>query len=117
MKLHRSNLISELKREFPFLREEINREMGLLHMEVSVFRRFTQQMICEGDRAIVEQCFKIAEKYYLNGNSKMVNAIGVSYIEDLDFTDTKQNYKSWSWGYFPESLKKEYISFHGKPSV
>ena len=117
MKHHRSELLAELKKEFPVLREEINQEMGLLHFEVGVFRRFTQQKITEGDEATVRKCFFIAEKYYSFGNAKVHDAIAVSYVEELEFKDSRQNQKSWAWECLPQILKDEYISFHGRPGA
>lgn len=102
---------------FPSLRGEINQEMGLLHLEIGVFKSFTQKMINDAKKDTVQKCFAIAEKYYLEGNAKLSNAIGVSYIKKLEFDDTDKNYRSWSWECLPESLKVVYIGFHGHPSA
>lgn len=114
MKLDRSQLLKEIKEAFPEIRSEINSEEGLLHLEVGVFYQFTQKIINEGEREKVAKSFEIANRYYLGGNSKVQNAIGVSYVEGLEFKNTKKNIREWAWEIFPERLKTEYMEFHGR---
>jgi hypothetical protein len=113
VRLHRSEFLRELKQTFPELRADLNREYGLLHFEVAAFCRHTQAAIDSGDRVAVSLAFKLAERYLLLGNARMQNAIVVSYVEDLDFKDSKTA-RSWAWEQLPLSLKAEYEKFHGK---
>lgn len=117
MKLDRSVLLKELKHHFPELRGDINSEGGLLHFEVGAFYQFTQSKIDAGEVEIVKQCFNLAEKYYLNGNSNVKNAIGVSFAECFNFNSTKKNKREWAWDIFPLPLKNEYISVRGKLGI
>ena len=110
--LDRSVFLKELKQIFPMLKPELNKEMGLLHFEMTVFRNFAQQMINDGETDTVEQCFSIALKYYLNGNAKLKDAVIISFIEDLEFTDTPKRSREWAWNLFPEQLKDEFTAFH-----
>ena len=95
---------------------EVNQEYGLLHLEVATFRRHTQQAINNGNTNVVSRAFKLAEKYLLLGNGKLQNALGVSYVEDLEFRDQKFP-RRWAWELLPATLKAEYEAFHGKQAA
>ncbi len=114
-KLHRSQFIKEIKETWPHLAQAINAEQGLLHLEIVVVRDFAQGLIGTGDREALAQCFAIIEKYEAGGNESLSNAIDVSFIEDLDFSDTKRCSRRWAWDMLPGSLKELYVGFHGEP--
>ena len=116
-KLHRSQFIKEVKETWPHLAPDINSEYGLLHLEMSVFARFTQQMIDAGNREELIRCFKVALKYEVGGNAKVRNAIDVSFVEDLEFGDSRKHRRSWAWEVLPERLRELYVDFHGKPNL
>jgi hypothetical protein len=111
-KLHRSQLIAELKQSFPDLTEALNTESGLLCFELNAFCRFTMGKIDEGDQISVAQCYAIALKYYQNGTRKMRDAIDTCYVEDLEFPSPKKKDRAWAWEVFPEQLKILYNNFH-----
>ncbi len=112
-KLERSQLLKEIKEAFPDLRHAINQEFGLLHLEVGVFYCFTQQLIDEGKKESVIKAFEIADRFNRLGNKKIQNAIDVSYVEGLEFKNTGKNTRNWAWKLLPQSLKDDYIAFHG----
>lgn len=113
-RLHRSEFIRELKLTFPELIAEVNRQYGLLHFEVAVFRRHTQHAINNGNTSLVLLAFKLAERYLVLGNRTLQNALAVSYVEDLEFRDQKFP-RLWAWHLLPAPLKKVYEAFHIKP--
>ena len=113
-KLHRSQFIKEIKENWPELTSAINAEDGLLHLEMAVIRQFAQHLIDTGNRENLVCCFSIVEKYQIGGNPHLQNAIDVSFVEDLDFKDTKRHQRGWAWELLPGNLKKLYISFHAK---
>ena len=113
-KLHRSQLLAEIKENFPELANELNAEAGLLTFELGVFCQFTMRMIAQGDRDSVAKCYAIAEKYFKGGNAKLRDAIDTCYVEDLEFRHLKRkdsNY--WAWEMLPEELQALYRDFHG----
>jgi len=110
----RSSLIRELKKEFPELTPKLNAEQGLLHFEVGAFYLFTQSFINVGDKDKVSRCFAIADRYLLNGDAKVRNAIATSYAECFEFEDTETSNRQWAWSIFPESLKSEYRIVRGE---
>ncbi len=86
-RLHRSEFLRELKATFPEIREVVNQEHGLLHLEMHGFRNFTQSAIDGGRRDTVRKCFQLADKYIREGRKNLVNALAVFYLEDLNFED------------------------------
>lgn len=96
-KLHRNQLIAELKNDFPELTEALNAEAGLLSFELSVFCRFTMAKIGEGDRESVAKCY----------------AIDTCYVEELEFPAPKKKDRTWAWDILPEQLKVLFLNFHG----
>jgi hypothetical protein len=101
---HRSIFLKELKETFPQLREAINAQYGLLHLEVHVLTDFVQHAIADGDKEKVRLGFKIAERYYNGGNTDMSNAICVSFVEHLDLQKAP-----WAWDFLGPSLRQEYL--------
>jgi hypothetical protein len=65
MKIDRSEFLKILKTDFPELRQELNQQQGLLHLEVAEFRKYANQLIRSDDKIQVERCFKIAHTSYL----------------------------------------------------
>jgi hypothetical protein len=102
--LHRSIFLKELKEAFPQLRDAINAQYGLLHLEVHAFTDFVQHAIADGDKEAVRLSFMIAERYYNGGNADMSNAICVSFVEHLDLQKAP-----WAWDLLGPSLKQEYL--------
>lgn len=49
-----------------------------------MFGDFVQGAITVGNREDVASCFRLAEKYYREGNGYLQNAIGVSFVEHLE---------------------------------
>jgi hypothetical protein len=102
--LHRSIFLKEVKDAFPDLRAEINAQYGLLHLEIGVFADFVQRAIVLENAKEVALCFKLAEKYYRDGNDRMKNAIAVSFVEHLNL-----NNAPWAWKLLGPILQREYL--------
>ncbi|TAL30609.1 MAG: hypothetical protein EPN97_12400 [Alphaproteobacteria bacterium] len=120
-KVHRSEFLKQLKATFPAVELEINKEQGLLHFEMAVFRRLVQQLIDSGDREQVTKAYKLAEWAYENGNDDLKNAIDVSFVEELNFNDTKKHKRQWARSLLPCTLAKLYeawlLILHGPKSA
>ena len=102
--LHRSIFLKEVKDAFPDLRAEINEQYGLLHLEMGVFADFVQRAIARENAKDVALCFKLAEKYYGDGNDRMKNAIAVSLIEHLHLQNAE-----WAWKLLGPMLQRVYL--------
>jgi hypothetical protein len=103
--LHRSIFLKELKTLFPQLKDDVNAEYGLLHLEMRVFAKFAQRAIYDGDVDKVLLCFKLADKYHNEGTRKVSNAIVVSFVEHLDLQKAE-----WAWELLTPGLKKAYLA-------
>lgn len=114
-KTHRSIFLKEVKEAFPELRESINEQYGLLHLEMHTFLDFVQEQIEAVNRGNVITAFQIIERHFENGNSDLVNAIGVSFLEHLDLGLAKGE-PSWAIEVLPTSLRQPYEElrkYHG----
>lgn len=69
--------------EFPELRDEIKDCRGLEHLIMMEFVIFTERACRSGDWKTVERCLRLSDKLRRNGNSKIKNAVYVSYLESL----------------------------------
>jgi len=96
--------IAATRAEFPELSSELDDDEGLFYLQVGSLARHTQAAIDDGDRAEVKRQFEFARKADLAGDAEVENALGVAYIEHLNFQDGKRH-RSWAWDLLPESLQ------------
>ena len=111
--MDRSAFLKNIKAAFPELAADINAESGALHMEMDQVRFFADRLIGEGDVAHTKQLFTFLGEAYIAGDANLKNAIDVSFVEPLEFADTKKTSRQWAWDALPAILKKLYIEFHG----
>ena len=104
-KLHRAVFLREVEQLFPEIREELNQQWGLLHLEIGVFCTFVRDRIDIGDNEAVQKAFTLADKYLREGNSSMVNAITVSFLEALNLEDGRVP-RAWARKLLPPTLSK-----------
>ncbi|MDF0583341.1 DUF7674 family protein [Bradyrhizobium yuanmingense] len=102
--LHRSVFLKELKDSFPDLRPEIDAQHGLLNLEMHVFTDLVQRGIAARNAKEVASCFKLAEKYFRDGNDHLQNAIGFSFLEHLNLQNAQ-----WAWELLGPILQREYL--------
>jgi hypothetical protein len=80
-----AQFIAQLLTEFPELRDEIESDEGLLHMQMGSFSRTTQEAITAGDFETLRRQFSLANSFFREGTPDLQNAFYVSYLEHLDF--------------------------------
>jgi len=73
----------ELLVEFPELHDEIKNCHRLDHLVMMEFVVFTERACKSEDWKTVERCLRLADKLLRHGNSKVKNAVYVSYLESL----------------------------------
>ncbi len=112
MKLHRSIFLKELKERWPELISRLNDQGNLTHMEVSIFLEIVQYNIDTMNRKLVKECFVVLEKYLKNGSQELQQAIGVSFLEDLNLNDSKKTSRSWAFDLLLPVSKQNYLSLH-----
>src|SRR5262249_56778312 len=96
--------IAGLRSEFPELVPLLEEDEGLFYLQVGSFASHTQAAIDDRDRAEVQRHFEFARKAELAGDGEVQNALGVAYLEHLNFQDGKRH-RSWAWDLLPEPLK------------
>lgn len=108
-----ATVVEAIKEAFPSLRSELEDETwaGLLHLEVGCFAAFTQQCIDAEDRDGVRRCFDLADSVFANCDASVKNAMYVSYLEHLDFSDGKKK-RAWAFEGLPPRLKEGYLKIH-----
>jgi len=101
--------VAEIKKTFPELRDAMNEQGSLYYNSIGVFATFTQEQINSGNREKLKECFALARNFFMNGDDDLVNAIYVSYLEHLNFDDTKRNHRSYAIAMMPPALYQGYL--------
>ena len=109
--MHRSEFLKELRISFPELTKSINKQKGILSLEIDEFRKFTNYAVGAKDKNTVELCYKLAEKAYLTGNRNLKALINTEFVEFLDL-----QHNEWAWEILPIVLKNLYLDFYGLTS-
>jgi hypothetical protein len=116
--LDRSVFLREAKALFPALREDLNGQYGLLHLEMHAFCDFVQRLVDSHDERGVVQAFQFAERIANTGNSALTNALAVSFLEHLNLKDGSVA-RSWAEALMPTSLAQQYaaaVEYLSRPS-
>ena len=106
--------IAAARIEFPELSSILDEDAGLFYLQVGSLARCTQAAIDDGHREEVKRQFEFVRKADLAGDREVQNALGVSYLEHLNFQDGKRH-RSWAWDLLPEPLKEEARSLGVEP--
>ena len=78
--------------EFPEVPKAFDEDaQGLLHCEMGVFARLTEEAMDEGRFWRVEQYFRFIERVRETATPEVENAVDVSYIEFLAFSQVTEN--------------------------
>jgi hypothetical protein len=85
MSLGREEFIRELRATFPEAFAAITEydEQGLLHCEVAVLRRLSEEAMDAGQEWLAERHFRFVERLLKDAGSELQNALEVSYLADL----------------------------------
>ena len=106
--------MAALRDAFPGLVAELDEEDGLLHLETACFARLCQRAIDTGDRVLVRRCFRLARVAAMEGDAGVQNAIGVSFIEHLNFRDGKVQ-RRWAYDLLPPRLQADAVALGTAP--
>ena len=109
MALSEAKFCTQLHEEFPELRDELEDECFQgLHLQLSCLMRATQAAISGGDRKLLKRAFAFAHNSLRLGDPTVKNAIAVSFLEHLTFSDTKKRRRSWAFDMMTPLLQQEY---------
>lgn len=109
--------MAALRAEFPELTDELNDEVwrGLLHLETACFARLVQSAIDSGERSRVVRCFEFARQWWGTGDEDVQNALAVSCIEHLTFSDGMVQ-RSWAFELLPPALQEYAVALGTAPA-
>jgi len=94
---------------FPELREQLE-DWDFdysLHFDMEAFARHAQRAKGQGDWQTYSACIQLAEKLWQNADSELSNAIGVSFLEQLDFEGPRGRH---AWSILPPVLQTAWQS-------
>jgi hypothetical protein len=85
-KVDHAVFVAMLAERFPTIAADIdNCSRGLLHMEMGALARAAQAAISDEDSVEVRKHFEFVDEVYSRGTADMINAVHVSYLENLSF--------------------------------
>ena len=97
--------IEYLESIFPHLAEEMHDEDGLLHLQVAAFSHWAQHIIDSRDNKSWSQVTKAFLEIWRDCHPDVTNALNVSFLEHLDFSDGKKQ-RSWAYDSMPPQMQK-----------
>lgn len=105
--LGREKMVEALLAAFPSIKDDLLDDTwsNLLHPQMGSFARYTQEAIDRGDRNVVKTCFDLANQFFREGTPELENAVGVSFLEQLNFDDGKRR-RAWARDLLPPQLRK-----------
>jgi hypothetical protein len=84
--LGHAEFIDALEKEFPELKERVEQNPDLLHIQMGDFAEFTQKAIDRGEIPLVRRCFLLADRFLGHADPALENALNVSFLEHLRFS-------------------------------
>ena len=88
--IDRDRFIALLAERFPDVAAAIDDcSQGLLHLEMATLARATQAAIDDQDRDTVRRHFQFIDEVFREAAPDIVNAVNVSYLENLRFEGRK----------------------------
>lgn len=100
-----------LYEDFPAVRRDIAAaDMGgLLYLEMGQFARYVNGVIEDGDEDELVRCYALAERGSAEGSWPVWNAVGVSFLEHLNFQDGRAR-REWAFDLLPPHLRADAVS-------
>src|SRR5215204_2824921 len=106
-RINKDEFIRIVLAEFPQLKEDFAEFEDLLHLQMAAFTRLAQRAIDEKDAGTLDKCYRPASKILDKADSKVENAIYVSFLENLSFFDSSS--ESEERNRLPVNLEKALI--------
>ncbi len=70
--------------EFPQLQEEFSEYDGLVHLQMAAVSHLANDAIMKADWTELQKCYSFIDRVFERANSNVLNAIEVSFVENLD---------------------------------
>ena len=113
MSLGRDEFVRELRAAFPEAFAAITEyEQGLLHCEVAVLRRLSEEAMDAGQEWLAERHFRFVEQLLEDAGPELQNALEVSYLTDLAFGEHMPQRHRIVKERMPPALRQRLIEAH-----
>jgi hypothetical protein len=100
--------------EFPEVSQAFDEcTKGLLHCEMGAFARMTEEAMDEGRFWQVEKYFNFMERVRENATPEVENAIDVSYVEYLAFSEVTDN-RHQAMKRMPKAIRAVLLEIDGR---
>jgi hypothetical protein len=86
---------------------------GLLHCEMGAFARMTEEAMDRGQFRLVQDYFDFVEEVRENATPEVENAIDVSYIEFLAFSEVTEN-RHQAMKRMPKTIRAILLAIDGR---
>ena len=88
----------------PALAAEVDEADPNPTLAAGALARLTQRAIDDGDGAAVRACLATALAAWDEGDDRVQNAVGLSYVRRLNLTDGRHT-RAWAWAELPPRLR------------
>ncbi|MEM0926837.1 MAG: hypothetical protein AAGJ83_12425 [Planctomycetota bacterium] len=101
--------LNKIEDEFPEISTDLHEEAieGLLHCQIGEFSRFAQKQIDDNDRETFGRVCRIFLDLFEDADPALENALNVSFLEHLDFSDGKHA-RSWGYQFMPARMRQAF---------
>ncbi len=73
---------------FPVLKDEIEEDAGLLHLQMATLRRFGEEAAQTGDLQAARRCVAFVDEIFADCDSNVRDAVCVSFVENIGYEDS-----------------------------
>ena len=108
--------VAFVKSRHPELVEEIDLldDQPNTTLSAGALARRTREAIDDGDRDVVRGCFQTALRAWNDGDDRVQNSIGLSFLAKLNFQDGRQQ-RAWAWTLLDPRLRDVATSVGNTP--
>lgn len=80
----KQRFLTELLAKYPQLRDEVKDNDGLLHLNMSTFQRYAENLCEERKLDDLRECFEWINTFLIEGHLELLNAINVHFWSTLN---------------------------------
>lgn len=106
--MNENEIIQKIILTFPDIKEDIEEDNDLFHSQMFVFSNLAQNAIDNEDKNKFLQVCELMRVFLLNSSGDIKNALHVSFLEHLNFQDSKKTKRSWAYELMPKVMKESY---------
>ncbi len=97
--------IKKIEKEFPTISENLREDEGLLHVQIGEFSHLVQSFIDDENAVEFRRVCDLFVSLFVSASSELKNALNVSFLEHLNFTDGKKK-RRWAYNAMPPLMRK-----------